>query len=439
MRTIPHIAPIWSTVFLLLLVLGVGAAYTSPVAILGAFDEEVAILEEQLVNPKAHTIQGIQFLTGILNEQNVVIARTGVGKVNAAMTVTLVIEHFRPNRVIFTGVAGGLNPDLQIGDIVIAQKTAQHDLGSLKSAEIENFGVRNPINGKRNPVFFPADPDLLQITETALESIKLNPFPTPQGQRNPRIVRGIVVTGDVFVATDAKRAALHKNFGADAVEMEGAAVAQICWQHNVPCLVIRSLSDNAGANASEDFKKYYKIAARNSATLVTRIISQLHSEQLTQPDAKTDRGQTQEPSVSTQQNALSLNEQRFQKMLSGVTLVGHFTITGEEDSSALREEKYTITKITKLSDDYWLFFARVQYGGRDVTVPLKLEVKWAEDTPIITLTDLELPNLGTYTARVIIYRGQYAGTWSSSKHGGHLFGMITKTPPEPDDIGSQQD
>ena len=430
MKTIPHIALFWSTV-LFLLVLGVGAAHTSPIAILGAFDEEVTILEAQLVNPKTHTIEGIQFLTGTLNGQSAVIARTGVGKVNAAMTATLVIEHFRPSRVIFTGVAGGLNPDLQLGDIVIAQKTAQHDLGRLESVEIENMGVRNPINGKRNPVFFPADPELLQTADGALEHLELNPFQTPQGKRLPRIIKGTVVTGDMFVASDAKRTALHKNFGADAVEMEGAAVAQICWQHSVPCLVIRSLSDNAGKNASEDFQKYHKIAARNSAALVTRIISQLPSAQSLQPDA------TNTPSPL--QKALSPNEQRFQEMLSGVTLTGHFTITGETDSDNLREEKYTIAKVSKLSGDYWLFFTRVQYGGRDVTRPLKLEVKWADDTPIITLTDLELPNLGTYTARVIIYRGQYAGTWSGGKYGGHLFGIITKDIPESDDIDSQQD
>ena len=436
MRTILHSALICSALLLLLL-LGVDV-HASPVAILGAFDEEVTILEKQLVSPSAHTIEGIQFLTGTLNEQNVVIARTGVGKVNAAMTATLVIEHFRPNRIIFTGVAGGLNPELQIGDIVIAEKTAQHDLGRLESTEIENMGVKNPINGQRNPVFFPADSGLLQITETALKDIELNPFQTPQGQRHPRIIKGTVVTGDVFVASDDKKTTLHKNLGADAVEMEGAAVAQICWQHNIPCLVIRSLSDNASANASEDFQKYYKIAARNSAALVIRIISQLHSEQSMQPGAKTDPEQTQEPPISTQQNALTPNEQRFQEMLSGVTLVGHFTITGAEDSSTLREEKYTITKVTKLSDDYWLFFARIQYGGRDVTLPLKLEVKWADDTPIITLTDLELPNLGTFTARVIIYRGQYAGTWSSGKHGGHMFGIITKNTPESDNADFQQ-
>ena len=438
MRTILHSALLCSAL-LLLLVLGVSTAHTSPVAILGAFDEEVAILEGQLVNPTAHTIEGIQCLTGTLNDQDVVIARTGVGKVNAAMTATLVIQHFRPNRVIFTGVAGGLNPDLQIGDIVIAQKTAQHDLGRLESAEIENMGAKNPINGKRNPVFFPADPRLLQITEIVLADIKLNPFQTPQGQRHPRIISGTVVTGDVFVASDAKKTALRKNLDADAVEMEGAAVAQICWQHNVPCLVIRSLSDNAGANASEDFKKYYKTAAHNSAALVTRIISQLHSEQSLQQDTTIKREQPQDTPASPPQNALSPKEQRFKEILSDVTLTGHFTITGEEESSTLREEKYTIKKVTKLSDDYWLFFTRVQYGGRDVTAPLKLEVKWAEDTPIITLTDLELPNLGTFTARVIIYRGQYAGTWSSSKHGGHLFGIITKNTPESDNTDSQQD
>ena len=436
MKTIPH-TPIWIAA-LLLLVLGVGAAHLSPVAILGAFDEEVAILEGQLVNSTVHMIEGIQFLTGTLNEQKVVIARTGVGKVNAAMTATLVIEHFRPKQVIFTGVAGGLNPDLQIGDIVIAQKTAQHDLGRLESAEIENMGTKNPINGKRNPVFFPADPGLLQITETVLADIKLNPFQTPQGQRHPRIIKGTVITGDIFVAFDAKKTALHENLGADAVEMEGAAVAQICWQQSVPCLVIRSLSDDAGANASEDFKRYYKIAARNSAALVTRIVSQLYSEQSMQPGAKINPKQIQDSPALPKQSTLSPNEQRFQEMLSGVTLTGHFTITGKEDSGTLREEKYTITKVTKLSDDYWLFFTRVQYGGRDVTVPLKLEVKWADDTPIITLTDLELPKLGTYTARVIIYRGQYAGTWSSDRHGGHLFGIITKNTPESDNIESQQ-
>lgn len=435
MRPTLHITSIWSIV-LLLLISGVGTVHASSIAILGAFDEEVAILESQLINPKAHTIERLQFLTGTLNGQNVVIARTGVGKVNAAMTATLVIEHFRPNQVLFTGVAGGLNPELQIGDIVIAEQTAQHDLGRLKSAEIENTGVKNPINGTRNPVFFPADSGLLQIAETALDGIALTPFQTLQGERLPRIIKGTVVTGDVFVASHTKKTVLHQRLGADAVEMEGAAVAQICWQYNVPCLVIRSLSDDAGADASADFKKYYKIAARNSAALVAHIVSQLHTSQSMQSGATIRQGH-QAPPVPSQENKLTPNEQRFQEMLSGVTLTGHFTVAGNKDWGTLREEKYTIAKVTKMRGNYWLFFARIQYGGRDVTVPLQLEVKWAEDTPMITLTDLELPNLGTFTARVLIYRGQYAGTWSNNKYGGHLFGLITKNMPESDDMNSQ--
>lgn len=412
MKHVINISLILSLLFVFL-VLEIEAEPSSTVAILGAFDEEIRLLEGQLGNSTIHIIEKLQFTTGLLNEQNVVIATTGIGKVNAAMTATLAIEHFRPNQVIFTGVAGGLNPDLKLGDIVIAERTAQHDLGKLASVEIENFGVRNPITGKQNPVFFPADPRLLQTAQTAQQRVELSPLDTPDGQRHPRIVTGTVVTGDIFVAFDGKRAALHENLGGDAVEMEGASVAQICWQQNIPCLVIRSLSDYAGSDATDDFKKYYKIAARNSAALVTQIVDELHSSESL-------------PWESEQDGLLSANEKKFQEMLSNVTLVGNFTVAGGEDQRALHEEKYTIERVSKLGGDRWLFVARVQYAGRDVTVPLPLEVKWAEDTPVITLTDMELPQLGTYTARVLMYRGKYAGTWSSEKHGGHLFGKIIK-------------
>ena len=116
-------------------------------------------------------------------------------------------------------------------------------------------------------------------------------------------------------------------------------------------------------------------------------------------------------------------EKQFQESLTGVTLVGRFSIG---DRPNLSEEKYTIEKISKIKDGLWLFQARVQYGKRDVTVPMPLRVEWAGDTPMVTLTDLTIPGLGTYTARVLFYRGQYAGTWSGKKAGGHLFGKIVK-------------
>jgi hypothetical protein len=122
-------------------------------------------------------------------------------------------------------------------------------------------------------------------------------------------------------------------------------------------------------------------------------------------------------------------EKQFEETMSGCRLVGYFTTTGSE-AKGLKEEKYTITKVKKLQNDYWLFQTRIQYGGKDATLPLQLEVKWAGDTAVITLTDLAIPGFGTFTSRVLIYRGQYAGTWSGADHGGHLFGTIEKIEGE---------
>jgi len=118
-------------------------------------------------------------------------------------------------------------------------------------------------------------------------------------------------------------------------------------------------------------------------------------------------------------------EKRFEETMSGATLVGTFTVAGQPDKK-LQEEKYTIQRVKKLTGDLWLFESRIEYGGHDLTVPLPLSVKWAGDTPVITLTDLPVPGFGTFTARVLIYRDQYAGTWSGKDHGGHLFGRIVK-------------
>ena len=116
-------------------------------------------------------------------------------------------------------------------------------------------------------------------------------------------------------------------------------------------------------------------------------------------------------------------EKDFADQLGGATLVGHYTV-GKNTSG--KEERYEISEVSKAKGDVWLFKSRIVYGQHDITVPMYLEVKWAGDTPVITLTDLEIPGLGTYTARVLIYRGQYAGTWSGGDHGGQLFGRIEK-------------
>ena len=119
-------------------------------------------------------------------------------------------------------------------------------------------------------------------------------------------------------------------------------------------------------------------------------------------------------------------EKQFAESLSGATLVGHFTNGSQEKGTELKEERYTLSKVSKLRGDYWLFQTRIQYGDHDLTLPLTLQVKWAGDTPVITLTDVMVPPLGKFTARVVVYRNQYAGTWSGGDHGGHLFGKVVR-------------
>src|ERR1700730_10472839 len=117
-------------------------------------------------------------------------------------------------------------------------------------------------------------------------------------------------------------------------------------------------------------------------------------------------------------------EQKFQQMMSGVTLIGHSANSNGE--SVPGEEKYVIEKVSKLAGETWLFHVRIQYGSHDVPAPLPVTIKWAGDTPVITITNLTIPGLGTYTARVLLYEDQYAGTWSSKDHGGQVFGKIVR-------------
>ncbi len=121
---------------------------------------------------------------------------------------------------------------------------------------------------------------------------------------------------------------------------------------------------------------------------------------------------------------------KLAKDLTGVKLVGRFTVTGKDEMTP-KDEEYTITSAMKLDEpDLWLLKARIKYGKTDGTFPIPLEIKWAGDTPVITLTNLEIPGLGTFSSRVVIYEGRYAGTWQHGDVGGHLFGVLKRADDE---------
>ena len=239
---------------------------------LGAFRPEVVLLEKMLTDAKVQEIEGLAFMSGRLRDRPIVVAWTGVGKVNAAMTTTLLVEHFKPMRVIFTGIAGAVDPNLEPGDIVIAKRTAHHDMGTLWPEGMEHGGVKSRLTGEDNPVFFPADPNLLAAADCGARKAVLDPVVLQSGQRPPKIVTGTIVTGDAFVASKEKGKELQEKLGACAVEMEGAAVAQVCYQRGIGCLVIRSMSDKADESAVMDKQIFYALAAKNSASLVAGIL-----------------------------------------------------------------------------------------------------------------------------------------------------------------------
>jgi hypothetical protein len=116
-------------------------------------------------------------------------------------------------------------------------------------------------------------------------------------------------------------------------------------------------------------------------------------------------------------------EKQFERQMSGATMVGRFSIDGKEDQHP-KEDRYVITKVTKIGNDLWLFSARM--GNGKVPIPIPVPVKWAGDTPVISVTKLSIPTRGTYTARVVIYDGRYAGTWDAGDHGGLMWGRIER-------------
>lgn len=130
-------------------------------------------------------------------------------------------------------------------------------------------------------------------------------------------------------------------------------------------------------------------------------------------------------------------EQAFEESMRGTVLDGHFTLVrldgdpsgaeGGGDAARLRSERYEIEKVVKRSANVWTFHARIQFGNTDVTLPVPVKLTWADDTPVVSVTDLGLPGLGSYTARVLFYGDSYAGTWSGGTHGGSMFGRLERT------------
>jgi adenosylhomocysteine nucleosidase len=241
---------------------------TGPIAILSAIPLETRLLREAM----PEFVAAPPGFAGTIDGRSVVVAEAGIGKVNAAVAATLVIERFRPCVLVFTGVAGGLDPGLGVGDVVVAGCTIQHDAGVIQDGRIVTHQAGHiPFFNPSDRLGFRPSSELLARVESRLASLDLEPV-EPAGLRRPRIVVGTVLTGDQFVACERTRNRLHNEFSAQAIEMEGGAVAQVAELMGVDHLVIRALSDLAGAHSDLDFGRFLPQVAANSATVVHHLL-----------------------------------------------------------------------------------------------------------------------------------------------------------------------
>ncbi|MGL4973102.1 MAG: 5'-methylthioadenosine/S-adenosylhomocysteine nucleosidase [Culicoidibacterales bacterium] len=224
------------------------------VAIIGAMEEEVQLLRSQLENLQTETIAGFEFYVGTLAGKEVVVLRSGIGKVNAAISTTLLLNHFEVSAVINTGSAGGVNPSLNVGDIVIATETTYHDVDAT------HFGY---IHGQvpQMPESYASNQKLVEVAQTALATTQFH------------AVTGIVATGDSFIGREEQISAiLAKQPTLSAVEMEAGAVAQVCHVFSKPFVIVRSISDVAGKASHLSFEQFLPLAVEQSTTMVVAML-----------------------------------------------------------------------------------------------------------------------------------------------------------------------
>lgn len=239
---------------------------------MSALPEELAALYASMKSVEDVEVGGHEFHRGVIDSHDVVVATVGIGKVNAAMVATLALNRFSFRAVLLTGVAGSLDETVGIGDVVVAERVVPHDTGVLGSEGLDRYqsghiAFLNPTDrfGYAPP------PGLIDRLRGPLCSLRL----TPVLGREPRVVFGTIATGDQFVNDEAVRKSLHEDLGAHAVEMEGAAVAQIADYFGVPCLVIRAVSDLAGGEAAIDFVRFVDEVTVNSVEVIRVVLDLL--------------------------------------------------------------------------------------------------------------------------------------------------------------------
>jgi len=235
------------------------------IGIIGAMEDELSLLCETMGKVNAQKSGVFEFQTGKIEGKDVTILLCGIGKVNAAVGCALLIQQFKPDCVINTGSAGGIHPELKVGDAIISTGLVYHDV------DVTAFNYL-PGQLPKQPQIFPVDENLVKTAEDAVDELKREKI-LPDSFNH---CRGLIGSGDVFLHKPENIACVRRIFpDVTAVEMEGAAIAHCCHLFSVPVLVIRALSDVAGTESPVSFDEFLPVASKHSAHIVMRIIRKM--------------------------------------------------------------------------------------------------------------------------------------------------------------------
>lgn len=229
------------------------------IAIIAAMEEEIKFLKEHIEQHEIYEFQGYEYHIGIIHNQRIVVVQSGIGKVNAALSTALLLEHFKVKKVINTGSAGGIRDGLNIGDIIVAEKTIYHDV------DVTAFGYTYGQIPKM-PQFYLSDQELVDRFMRISHEFQ---YPT---------VKGTIATGDQFMSDTTKLMNLKKYLGdIEAVDMEAAAITQVCYQYRIPFVIVRSISDLVQDSSNIDFNEFIHLAAKCSTDIIIKYLNDLEN------------------------------------------------------------------------------------------------------------------------------------------------------------------
>lgn len=229
------------------------------IGIIGAMDEEVKKIKESLAEVTVTTVAGMDFYKGVLEGTEVVVVRSGIGKVNAAICMQILVDKFAVRAVINTGIAGSLKNEINIGDIVLSTNALQHDVDAVA------FGYPLGQIPRMEVLDFPASEALIDLAKAACQTV----LP------NISVFEGRVLSGDQFISDKQKKQWLIDNFAGYCTEMEGGAIAQAAYLNHIPFLIIRAISDKADDSAQIDYPTFEAQAIENSVLLLKEMIKQM--------------------------------------------------------------------------------------------------------------------------------------------------------------------